>query len=230
MSFGNMQHLAYLLVAILFFAFFFFLRSELVPPIITLSGGKREFNLAKIFRVVTVVFVVFTGWQFSYAIGSLLDLAGRDSVSYLSINRGTTLGTTCSAGVNTLQIPAIGLSAPVVEGESDDSLERGVWHLPQTPGPGEEGVAILTGHRWSEDKKPYGDVFFKLPELAVGDSFSICYEGKALTYRVIKTKVVAAEETDIFNPSSSGSFVALYTCHPLWKSSQRFVAVAEAID
>jgi len=130
---------------------------------------------------------------------------------------------------NFIKIEKIGVSAPIVEGEDDGALERGVWRLPESAKPGTIGNAILTGHRWTLVEQPYGDIFYHLPDISSGDQFTICYGGKTLRYKIFKTGVVEVGEMDSFSPSKVGKFVTLYTCHPLWTAEKRFVAIAEEI-
>ncbi len=144
----------------------------------------------------------------------------------------------CEGRGNFIEIPTIEVSAPIVEGEDDQiALEEGAWLVPQSAKPGIGGNTILTGHRWTlEENQPYGDLFFRLPELSPGDYINICYNGEGLRYKIIKTEVVGMGEIEILNPQDTGettekekNFVTLYTCHPLGTADKRFVAIGEEL-
>lgn len=242
--------LVYPSLLILFSCFYWYYRPRSNPSFrIFLLGGlfplEASFDLKALLSLCILVFLFFTvGTSFSFAF-SLLARAYNSGwlghnqplltpVIGLDFARGSVsvLGTqTCKSEGNHIEISAISVSAPIAEGENGQAaLKEGVWLIPGSAKPGEVGNAILTGHRWTMEKQPYGDVFYRLPELSIGDQFAICYDGKSLRYEIIKTMVIEADEMEIFNPSSVvTSYVSLYTCHPLWMANKRFVAIAEEI-
>jgi LPXTG-site transpeptidase (sortase) family protein len=60
-----------------------------------------------------------------------------------------------------LRVPAVGIEAPVLEGTSDDAMNRGVGHIDGSALPGEVGNVGIAGHR---------DGFFRaLKDVKVGD-------------------------------------------------------------
>ena len=63
-----------------------------------------------------------------------------------------------------IQVPAIGVDAPVVQGDSWEQLKKGVGQHIRTPNPGENGNIVLSGHN-----DVFGEVFRDLDRLQPGD-------------------------------------------------------------
>jgi sortase A len=63
-----------------------------------------------------------------------------------------------------IQIPAIDVDAPVVQGDSWNQLKKGVGQQVGTPDPGKQGNVVLSGHN-----DVYGEVFRYLDRLILGD-------------------------------------------------------------
>lgn len=77
--------------------------------------------------------------------------------------------TTPGAPVAILDIPAIGIkNMVVVEGTSAENLMLGPGHAPDTPLPGEFGVAEIFGRRAT-----FGAPFGRLPQLKKGDTVTV---------------------------------------------------------
>ncbi len=123
-----------------------------------------------------------------------------------------------------LEIPAIGLSAYVVEGTGDGSLAKGPGHYPATPLPGEDGNVGIAGHRTM-----HGHVFNELDKLSPGDEIHTATETRGATYTVTEVKVVDPNETDVVAPTDDNR-LTLTTCHPIGSAAQRLVVVAVRTD
>ena len=63
-----------------------------------------------------------------------------------------------------IQIPAIQVDAPVVQGDNWEQLKKGVGQQIGTPDPGSKGNIVLSGHN-----DVYGEVFRYLDRLTPGD-------------------------------------------------------------
>jgi sortase A len=63
-----------------------------------------------------------------------------------------------------IQIPAIYVDAPVVQGDSWEQLKKGVGQQVGTPDSGKNGNIVLAGHN-----AVYGEVFRHLDRLEPGD-------------------------------------------------------------
>jgi len=104
-----------------------------------------------------------------------------------------------------LEIPRIGVSAIVREGDDEETLAVAVGHVPGTARPGERGNMALAGHR---------DSFFRdLRHIQVGDVVHVRAPGRGYDYRVESTEVVGAGETRVLDPTED-AVLTLVTCFP----------------
>ena len=104
-----------------------------------------------------------------------------------------------------IEIPRIGLSAVVREGDDDETLAVAVGHVPGTARPGEPGNMALAGHR---------DSFFRaLRRIRVDDTIRFRSPSRRYEYRVESTEVVGPGETRVLGPSVA-PVLTLVTCYP----------------
>jgi sortase A len=119
-----------------------------------------------------------------------------------------------------IEIPRVGVSAIVREGDDDRTLSIAVGHIPGTARPGERGNVALAGHR---------DSFFRaLRRIRVGDVIRVRVPGRGDDYRVVSTEVVRADETRVL-ASTRSAVLTLVTCYPfeyLGHAPSRFVVHA----
>lgn len=125
--------------------------------------------------------------------------------------------------IGRLELPSVGLSAVVAEGDDDETLEVAVGHLPDTPLPWQEGNAALAGHR---------DTFFRpLRRVTLGDEIRFITPYGTFRYRVTGRSVVAPSELWVLAPSPAAA-LTLITCYPfdvIGPAPQRFVIHAARI-
>ena len=128
-----------------------------------------------------------------------------------------------AGSIGRLEIPRIGLSAVVAEGDDEHTLKIAVGHLPDTPLPWQEGNAALAGHR---------DTFFRpLRRISVGDAIRLTTPRGDYRYRVTRHTVVDPEELWVLD-ASSGAALTLITCYPfdfVGPAPRRFVVHAGRI-
>jgi LPXTG-site transpeptidase (sortase) family protein len=104
-----------------------------------------------------------------------------------------------------IEIPRIGVSAIVREGDDDKTLSVAVGHIPGTARPGERGNMVLAGHR---------DSFFRaLRHIRLRDTIRIRTVGGRYEYLVDSTEVVRAEDTRVLDPTGD-AVLTLVTCYP----------------
>ena len=139
---------------------------------------------------------------------------------------GKVVKTTLEAGapIGRLEIPRIGLTAVVAEGDDERTLKLAVGHLPDTPLPWQEGNSALAGHR---------DSFFRpLRHIQVGDDIHFTTERGTLRYRVTRHTVVDPAELWVLNPSPTAA-LTLITCYPfdyVGPAPRRFIVHAERMS
>jgi sortase A len=125
------------------------------------------------------------------------------------------------APIGHLEIPRIGVSAIVMEGDDEKTLKVAVGHLPDTPLPWQEGNAALAGHR---------DSFFRpLQDVRMGDGIRLATPRGTFLYRVTRRMVVEPEDLWVLDPSPDAA-LTLITCYPfnyVGPAPRRFVVHAE---
>lgn len=129
-----------------------------------------------------------------------------------------------------LIIPRMMLNTSILEGPESNSfnlLKQGVWHLPFSVDPGEEGNTVLAAHRFSYTG-PRG-LFYYLDKLRVGDEIGVQWGDKLLRYRVESSRTVLPTEVSVQQPTND-TRLTLYTCTPLFNPVNRLVVVAKPIE
>jgi sortase A len=126
--------------------------------------------------------------------------------------------------VGRLRVPAIGLSAVVVEGTGGDELRSGPGHYPDTALPGQRGTVGIAGHRTT-----YGAPFRHVDELRRGDRIELAMPYGRFTYRVERTRIVPPTSVEVVDRVAYDQLV-LTACHPLYSASQRIVVFAKLDD
>ena len=134
--------------------------------------------------------------------------------------------------VNTIVIPEIRISMPIVSGDDESALNKGVWHRPGTGTPG-EGNMVLTGHRvgyavWTPDIK-YKTTFYNLDKLDIGDSIILYWDNIEYDYKVTGFEIVEPNRTDIESPTEEHR-LTIYTCTPIGSTKERLVYYAQLIE
>ncbi|MEK7124628.1 MAG: class E sortase [Patescibacteria group bacterium] len=139
---------------------------------------------------------------------------------------------------NFLEIPKIGISAPVIISESDNAgvlkknLDTGVVYYPQSVLPGQVGRTLLLGHsapeNWPHIK--YDWVFNDLNDLSPGDEITLDFGNKRYTYKVKRGDIIGKGAEIISDPSDQKSnTLILISCWPPGKDYKRIVVQAQLI-
>lgn len=126
-------------------------------------------------------------------------------------------------------IEKIGVDAKIVEGDNARrALNQGIWRMPIGSTPDRGGNTILTAHRY-KFLPPNTNTFYLLDKLAVGDRIDVQWQGKQFTYQVKETKVVTPQTVEILANTKEPQ-LTLFTCTPLFTSTNRLVVIAALID
>ncbi|MGA9396762.1 MAG: class D sortase [Anaerolineaceae bacterium] len=120
-----------------------------------------------------------------------------------------------------IQIPAIQIDGPVVQGDGWEQLKKGVGQHPFTPDPGQPGNIVLSAHN-----DVYGELFRDLDQLKPGDTIILFTPNDQYFYIVTTTQIVAPTQVDVMN-SSGGSTVTLISCYPYMVDNKRIVVTAQ---
>ena len=120
-----------------------------------------------------------------------------------------------------IQIPAIHVDAPVVQGDGWEQLKKGVGQHIGTANPGETGNVVLSAHN-----DIFGEIFRYLDQLQPGDEVILYTNQRAYRYIVTRTRVVEPTEVSVMTPSST-PIVTLISCYPYLVDNQRIVVTAQ---
>jgi sortase A len=131
--------------------------------------------------------------------------------------------------IGALSIPSIGVRTRVFEGVNEEALRDGPGHWPGTPGFGQPGNTVLSGHRSTETRP-----FLYLDRLSRGDLITITEGGQRYRYAVDDVTIVPQAGYVRYvleqpaNPRTR--MVTLFACNPLTAHYQRIVVRARALD
>jgi len=123
-----------------------------------------------------------------------------------------------------IDIPKIDLNNKViVEGVGRDELRKGPGHVPSTVLPGQPGTFGVSGHRTT-----YGAPFYRLNELAKGDTITVVTREAIYTYSVTRTAIVRPTDTQVLDnvigpDDKPKATITLTTCHPRYSARQRLI-------
>ncbi len=106
--------------------------------------------------------------------------------------------------VGRLRHDRLGVDQVVLEGQSGEVLAFGPGHHPKSSLPGADGHVVLAGHRDTS--------FAFLRQLKKGDQLVLEGVEQAITYRVIDTCIVEAEQ--LYLDAKADGMLSLITCYP----------------
>ena len=119
-----------------------------------------------------------------------------------------------------IQIPALNVDAPVVQGDGWEQLKKGVGQNIGSSNPGQDGNVVLSAHN-----DVYGELFRYLDKLVPGDQVVLYTQQRQYVYVVDRTAIV--EPTAVEVMASTGSPTAtLISCYPYLVNKQRIVVFA----
>jgi len=116
---------------------------------------------------------------------------------------------------NRLQIPALGVDAPIVQGDGWEQLKKGVGQHIGSADPGEKGNVVLSAHN-----DIFGEIFRDLDRLKPGDEITVYTNQRAYTYVVSESQVVEPTQVGIMENTSQAT-LTLISCYPYLVDDQR---------
>lgn len=119
-----------------------------------------------------------------------------------------------------IQIAAINVLAPVVQGDGFEQLKKGVGQHIGTPNPGAKGNLVLSAHN-----DVFGEIFRDLDRLKPGDEVILFTAQQSYTYVVQQTQIVAPTQVEVMAPTTD-AVVTLISCYPYRVDNQRIVVSA----
>ena len=110
--------------------------------------------------------------------------------------------------IGLIEIEALELKYPIVEGADSKQLAYGIGHIPDTAAVGSKGNCVLAGHRGSR----YGTYFKYLNRLSEGDTVKITdKDGNIHQYEVVSWEVVGPYDNSV-KAQGTETELTLLTC------------------
>jgi len=119
-----------------------------------------------------------------------------------------------------LQVPALHLDAPIVQGDGWEQLKKGVGQHLGSANPGERGNLVLSAHN-----DIFGEIFRDLDRLVPGDLVIVYTNQRSYTYIVVDTKIVLPTAVEVMGPTTHPT-TTLISCYPYLKDNMRIVVIA----
>jgi sortase A len=127
-----------------------------------------------------------------------------------------------NAPLGVLTIPSVSLEAPIFEGTSELTLNRGVGRIEGTADVSSTGNLGLAAHR---------DGFFRvLKDVKVGDAIGVETLHGMIRYRITELLVVEPTDVYVLAPTDDAT-LTLVTCYPFYfmgEAPQRYIVKAVA--
>jgi len=123
-----------------------------------------------------------------------------------------------------IQIPALNIDAPIVQGDGWEQLKKGVGQHIGSADPGRSGNLVLSAHN-----DIFGEIFRHLDQLKSGDEIIIYTNQRAYTYIVSVTKIVEPTQVEVM-AGTADPIATLISCWPYLVDDQRIVVQAVLKD
>ena len=120
-----------------------------------------------------------------------------------------------------IQIPAIQVDAPVVQGDSWEQLKKGVAQHIGTTAPGQNGNLVLSAHN-----DVFGEIFRNLDRLKAGDMVILYTSQRQFPYVITGSKIVTPTRVDVMS-STDQPTLTLISCYPYLVDNKRIVVTAQ---
>ncbi|MCJ7532074.1 MAG: sortase [Anaerolineales bacterium] len=119
-----------------------------------------------------------------------------------------------------IQIPAIHVDAPVVQGDGWEQLKKGVGQHIGTFNPGEEGNIVLSAHN-----DIFGEIFRDLDKLQPGDIITLFTSQRTYTYVITSSKIVEPTQVEVMAQTTTAT-LTLVSCYPYRVDDMRIAIIA----
>lgn len=123
-----------------------------------------------------------------------------------------------------IQVPAIKVDAPIVQGDGWEQLKKGVAQHIGSANPGEPGNVVLTAHN-----DVFGEIFRDLDKLKPGDTVTLFTNQRSFTYLVTSSEVVEPTRVEVMS-STKQAVVTLISCYPYMVDNKRIIVRAQLQD
>lgn len=124
-----------------------------------------------------------------------------------------------------LEIPKLNVYLPIYHGLEEETLQKGIGHIPETSLPvgGASTHCVLSGH----SGLPAARLLTGLDEMEKGDRFYLHVLDETLAYEVNQVTIVLPEETEQIRIAEGKDYVTLQTCTPYGVNTHRLLVRGE---
>jgi len=124
-----------------------------------------------------------------------------------------------------IQIPAIGVDAPIVMGDGWEQLKQGVGQHIGATNPGEPGNLVFSAHN-----DIFGQIFRNLDQLQIGDEIIVYTNIRSYTY-IVDQSIQIVDPTFVqVMESTNDPTITLISCYPYLVNNKRIVVKASLVD
>lgn len=120
-----------------------------------------------------------------------------------------------------IQIPAINVDKPIVQGDDWEQLKKGVGQHIGSAQPGRDGNLVLSAHN-----DIFGEIFRHLDKLQPGDEIIVSTEVNSYTYVVREITTAEPTAVHVMAPTDFPS-ATLISCYPYQVNTHRIVVFAD---
>jgi sortase A len=120
-----------------------------------------------------------------------------------------------------IQIKAIQVDAPVVQGDGWEQLKKGVGQHVGSVDPGQTGNVVLSAH-----DDVFGEIFRNLDHLQPGDRVVLFTAQQQFIYVVTGSQIVEPTRVEVMN-STGEPTITLISCYPFMVDNKRIVVFAK---
>lgn len=120
-----------------------------------------------------------------------------------------------------IQIPILGVDAPIVQGDGWEQLKKGVGQHIGSANPGQRGNVVLSAHN-----DIFGEIFRYLDRLQPGDQVALYTQQKQYIYVVTRTEIVEPTRVEVMAPTNEPT-TTLISCYPYLVNTERIVVFAK---
>lgn len=190
-------------------------------------GMKKFFGLKLANRILLYIIIGCNAYVLLFPLWPKVDFTWQTKVSKpvnVNIDQRASLDK-IDKSFNHVIMPDLQLDQKIYEGTNPNTVNRGVWHLPNSSSPDKPSNTVLVGHRFSYHNPA---VFYSLDQLKVGEKIIMVWDKKLYVYTIHKSLIVNPSDLSVEAPSSE-SMLTIYTCTPLWSTRNRLV-VQSSLD
>lgn len=119
-----------------------------------------------------------------------------------------------------IQISAIQVDAPIVQGDGWEQLKKGVGQHIGSSNPGQQGNVVLAAHN-----DIFGEIFRELDKLEPGDGVVLFTNQRSYTYVVVDTQIVEPTRVEVMAGTEQPT-LTLISCYPYLVNNKRIVVTA----